>query len=81
MITLDLTLDSTDELFAIGNMLLELEKEMLNDDDPVMQEITIIKDEYEITLDFGYLGLDECIVRRKHDDYTGDDDENAKNTL
>jgi hypothetical protein len=80
MITLDLTLDSTDELFTIGNILLELEKEMLDDDDSIMQEIKIIKGEYEITLDFGYLGLDECIVRRKYDDYTGDD-ENAEDDL
>lgn len=63
MIRFDLTFDSLDEVYDVAKMMLDLEKE-LNDDQLIMKETNLIRGEYEITLLYGYEELEECIVRR-----------------
>lgn len=67
MIRFDLTFDSLDEVYDVAKMMLDLEKE-LNDDQLIMKETKLIRGEYEITLLYGYEDLDECIVKRVEND-------------
>jgi hypothetical protein len=63
MFNLDFALEGVDEFFIIGELLLEIEKELL-DKEPYMRSVVIEKGEYEFTLDFGYDGIEETIIRR-----------------
>ena len=63
MIKFNLEFDSLDEVYDVAQLLLELERE-LNDDNLLMKETKLQREEYLITLVYGYDDLEECIVER-----------------
>ena len=63
MIKFNLDFDSLDEVYDVAQLLLDLEKQ-LDNEELIMKESKLIRGEYEITLLYGYEELEECIVRR-----------------
>ena len=63
MIKFNLEFDSLDEVYDVAQLLLDLEKE-LNNQELIMKETKLQRGEYLITLVYGYEDLEECVVER-----------------
>jgi hypothetical protein len=64
MFKFEFELESIDELFAIGELLIKIDEEYA-DDFPLMQVVNAVRGDYEFALTFGYDGVEDCIIKRK----------------